>query len=90
MNPLKQGLKQDDDLFSDDEFEAFIHESIKIRVETGIVQVRTIGYIAHLSMNPLWHYCTNFKCQVVPIINAIYIPSFFHRYLIKLSTLIYV
>ncbi len=53
MNPLKQGLKQIvlTAIVSMDD--AFIHESIKTRVETSTLVPCHVFNAQHLSMNPL-------------------------------------
>ncbi len=53
MNPLKQGLKLRDFSKIMDDFLAFIHESIKTRVETELNMSSILTCRGHLSMNPL-------------------------------------
>ncbi len=53
MNPLKQGLKLYMFHFSTPTMPAFIHESIKTRVETATTTPPQRRALPHLSMNPL-------------------------------------
>ena len=53
MNPLKQGLKLSSFQGFPASIAAFIHESIKTRVETCIAYQLAIVSGLHLSMNPL-------------------------------------
>ncbi len=53
MNPLKQGLKLEYPRSCIAFFIAFIHESIKTRVETCLALLLFSLLSVHLSMNPL-------------------------------------
>ncbi len=53
MNPLKQGLKRSYCVSSAARIGAFIHESIKTRVETPTTSIGIQSGSLHLSMNPL-------------------------------------
>ena len=53
MNPLKQGLKLGEIIEKGGGLFAFIHESIKTRVETSSCSYILTRQLLHLSMNPL-------------------------------------